>query len=152
MINRRGLPVEMLSDNSTNFVGGEPDLRELIKELDAEKIVASGADKGIKWNFNLPLVPHFGGVHESMIKSAKKAIKAVAGNSDVNDEELMTIFTGAESLLNSRPLTYQTSSPEDETPLTTNHFLHGQLGGQFAPSAVDETQFNPKSNGEEGKK
>ena len=56
----------------------------------------------------------------------------------------MTIFTGAESLLNSRPLTYQTSNPEGETPLTPNHFLHGQIGCQFAPSAVDETQFNLK--------
>ena len=49
-------------------------------------------------------------------KVSEKAIKAIAGNADVNDEELMTIFTGAESLLNSRPLTYQTSNPEGETP------------------------------------
>ena len=61
----------------------------------------------------------------------------------------MTIFTGAKSLLNSRPLTYQTSNPEDETPLTPNHFLHGQVGGQFAPSTVDETQFN-LCDGEDG--
>ena len=38
----------------------------------------------------------------------------------------MTAFIGAEALLNSRPLTYQTSNPKDETPLTPNHFLHGQ--------------------------
>ena len=65
----------------------------MIEELDAEKIVASGADKGLQWNFNPPLAPHFGGVHESMIKSAKKAIKT--------GKELMTIYTGAENLLNS---------------------------------------------------
>ena len=85
------------------FCGDEPKLRELIEKLDAEKIVASGADEGIKWNSNPPLATHFGGVHESTIKSAKKAIKAIAGNADVNDEELMTIFTGAKSLLNSQP-------------------------------------------------
>ena len=61
----------------------------------------------------------------------------------------MTIFTGAKSLPNSRPLTYQTSNPEDETPLTPNHFLHGQVGDQFAPSTVDETQFN-LCDGEDG--
>ena len=75
-----------------------------------------------------------------MIKSSSKAIKAVARNADVNDEALMTIFTGAESLLNSRPLTYQALNPEDETLLTPNHFLHGH----FAPSTVDETQLNLK--------
>ena len=45
MTNRRGLPVEMLSDNNTTFVGGEREFWELIEQLDAEKIVASGADK-----------------------------------------------------------------------------------------------------------
>ena len=35
----------MLSDNGTNLIGDEWELRELIEELDAEKIVAS---KGIK--------------------------------------------------------------------------------------------------------
>ena len=103
---RKGLPVEMLSDNDTNFVGGEHELRALIEKSDAEKIVSPGADTGIKWNFNPPLALHFEGVHESMIKSVKKAIKAIAGNPDVNDEELM----------NSWPLKYQTSNPEDETP------------------------------------
>ena len=85
------LPVEMLSDINTNFVCGEQELRALIQVLDAEKIVASGADKGIKWNSNLPLAPHFGGAQESMKMSAKKAIKVVAGNADVNVEELLML-------------------------------------------------------------
>ena len=36
------------NENGSNFMGGERELRELIEELNAEKIVASGADKGIK--------------------------------------------------------------------------------------------------------
>ena len=56
----------------------------------------------------------------------------------------MTAFTGTEALLNSRPLTYQSTSPEDDIPLTPNYFLFGQVGGQFAPESVDETTFNPK--------
>ena len=66
------------------------------------------------------------------------------GNADNNDEELMTAFTGAEVLINSRPLTYQSANPEDNVPLTPNHFLHGQIGGQFAPEAVEEVSFIPK--------
>ena len=50
------------------------------------------------------------------------------GNSDVTDEELVTICTGIEGLLNSRPLTYQSSDPRDDVPLTPNHFIHGQMG------------------------
>ncbi len=66
------------------------------------------------------------------------------GNADVTDEELWTAVIGAESLLNSRPLTYQSADPLDNTPLTPNHFLHGQMGGQFAPETVDSTEFSPR--------
>ena len=64
-------------------------------------------------------------------------------NADVNDEELLTAFTGAESLINSRPLTYQSTNPDD-IPLTPNHFLQGQIGGKFAPEADEEVSGNPK--------
>ena len=60
------------------------------------------------------LAPHFGGVHEMMIKAAKRAVNAVLGNADVTDEELTAVYTGAEALLNSRPLTYQSANPEDD--------------------------------------
>ena len=79
-----------------------------------------------------------------MIKAAKRAVNAVLGNADVTDEELTTAFTGAEALLNSRPLTYQSANPEDDIPLTLNHFLIGQIGGQFAPESVDETNYSLK--------
>ena len=35
-----------------------------------------------------PYAPHFGGVFETMIKAAKRAIIAILGNADVTDEEL----------------------------------------------------------------
>ena len=38
MANRRGLPEEMISDNGTNFVGVERELRELVEQLDRDKI------------------------------------------------------------------------------------------------------------------
>ena len=98
----------------------------------------------IHWDFNSPLAPHFGGVHEVMIKAAKKSIYTILCSADINDEELMTAFTGAEALLNSKPLTYQSASPHDDSPLTPNHFLIGQMGGKFAPQATDETDYNPR--------
>ena len=82
-----------------------------MKELDQKKIVRKSSGAGeIEWQFNPPASPHFGGVFEIMIKSAKKAIRGVIGNAEVTDEELLTAICGAESLLNSRPITYV--SPE----------------------------------------
>lgn len=145
MCNRRGVPEEMISDNGTNFVGANQELRELTdKMFQNSKLKENLISQGIKWSFNPPLAPHFGGVFETMIKAAKRAILAILGNADVTDEELMTAFTGAESLINSRPLTYQSANPEDDVPLTPNHFLHGQIGGQFAPEAIEEVSYNPK--------
>ena len=34
--------------------------------------------------------------------------------------------------------------PNDDVPLTPNHFLHGQMGGQLAPELTDEKVFNVK--------
>lgn len=39
--------------------------------LDKAKIQQYIASKGIKWHSNLPLVPRFGGVHDSIIKAVK---------------------------------------------------------------------------------
>ena len=78
----------------------------------------------------------------SLIKSAKRAITAILKNADVKDEELMTAFCGAEALINSRPLIYQSANVKDNVPLTPNHFLHGQMGGQLAPEVIDEVEYD----------
>ena len=132
----------MYSDNAKNFKAADKELKALLLQLDEDKIKASTSNKGIVWHFTPTLAPHFGGVHESMIKSAKRSLNAVLGNADITDEELMTALTGVEALVNSRPLTYQSANPHDDIPLTPNHFLHGQIGGHFAPSSVDHTQYN----------
>ena len=144
MASRRGVPEKMFSDNGTNFKGADTEPKSLVRELDENKINQSIANTGITWHFNPPLAPHFGGVHEVMIKSAKKAIQAILGKADVTDEEFTTAMTGAEGLINSRPLTYQSANPLDTIPLTPNHFPHGQVGVQFAPTSCDETYFNPR--------
>ena len=144
MASRRGLPIEMVSDNVTNFVAADRELRELVGALGEDKVHRSLANRGVAWKFNPPLGPHFGGVHEIMVKAAKKALKAILGNADITDEMLATALTEAESLINSRPLTYQSASADDSSPLTPNHFLIGQAGGQFAPASVDTTAFHPR--------
>ena len=142
---RRGTPLYVLSDNGTNFVAGNAELKKLTRLLDQEKIVRKSSGLGeIEWQFNPPASPHFGGVFEIMIKSAKKAIRGVLGNAEVSDEELVTAICGAESLLNSRPITYVSSDCDDLYPLTPNHFIHGQAGGKFAEEATQEEIYNPR--------
>lgn len=60
-----------------------------------------------------------------MIKATRKAIYAILSRADVIDEELLSAVVGAEDLMNSRPLTYQSVNPQEPVSLTPNHFLHG---------------------------
>ena len=39
MTSRRGTPTYVISDNGTNFVGAERELRELVKALDTDRIM-----------------------------------------------------------------------------------------------------------------
>ena len=94
------------------------------------------ANKGIKWNWNPCLGSHFGGVFESLIKVAKKILKAIVGNAGLNDDNLQTAFKEVEGLMNARPLTYAGTDTRDEPVLTPNNFLVGQLGGQLAPPSL----------------
>ena len=123
MTARRGMPSYVVSDNGTNFVGAEKELQELVQTFDQDKIVTKTTQKRpIEWKFNPPSASHFGGVFEILIKSAKKALKAIVGDTAVSDEELHTAIYGVEGLLNSRPITYVSSDPNDLVPLTPNHF------------------------------
>jgi Family of unknown function (DUF5641) len=141
---RRGYPREISSDNGTNFVGANRELQQPIAELDQQRIVRSLSKSAINWNFNPPAAPHFGGVFEIMIKAAKRAVYAVLGNADVTDEALMSALIGAEALLNSRPLTYQSANPQDIVPLAPSHFLHGEQGGRAATTSIDEDKHPRK--------
>ena len=92
MVCRCGLPKEVVSDNRTNFTRAVHKLKELVQSIDQERVQAFVADRGVKWRFNPPAAPHFGGVFECMIKALKKAIYAILSSSDSRDEELLTTF------------------------------------------------------------
>ena len=122
-MNRRGVPKRIFSDNGTNFIGGERELREGIQSFNQQKIHGILLQKEVEWNFNPPLASHMGGVWERMVKSVKKIMKALLKEQVVRDEILLTIFSEVESILNSRPITEIHQDAKDSEPLTPNHLL-----------------------------
>lgn len=136
MVARRGRPKMVLSDNGRNFLGAKMELRRI--EEAAPEIARKLGQEGVVWKLNPPSAPHHGGVFESMIKSAKKALSVVLGQASVTDDELATAFTEVEGILNSRPLTYCGADPKDEPCLTPNHFLIGQMGGNLLTPQMTE--------------
>ena len=135
---------EIIHHDSQTEIDKQQESKEIsktINQMDLNNICISTTDKAIKCSM-FPLAPHFGRVHESMVKSAKRTIYAVVKNADVNDEELHSVFVGVEDLLNSRPITYQSSNAADDLHLTANHFIHDRVGGEFVPSNTDKNRYN----------
>ena len=86
----RGKPVKMISDNVTNFVGAERKLAAYIAAWNKEQIEEHLSQQEIRWKFNQPAAPHFGGVWERLVRSCKKAMYAVLGNRSVTEDVLAT--------------------------------------------------------------
>ncbi|XP_068757864.1 uncharacterized protein [Montipora capricornis] len=69
---RRGLPEFVRSDNGTNFVVGNRELREAIEEWNEQQINEFMIQRNVKWVFNPPSASHQGGVWERCVRKHKK--------------------------------------------------------------------------------
>ncbi|XP_052445519.1 uncharacterized protein LOC127987300 [Carassius gibelio] len=122
-IKRRGQVTIMRSDNGTNFVAAERELREAIQRLDNDKIEKALQPKGIKWIFNSPAASHQGGIWERQIRTVRRILNSLLKEQAVNDDCLLTIMCEVESIINGRPLTTISDDVNDVEPLTPNHLL-----------------------------
>ncbi|GFX65900.1 integrase catalytic domain-containing protein [Trichonephila clavipes] len=125
---RRGLPIEIHCDNGQNFVGANNELKKILKALfkgKTEEIINFLSKEQIKWNFNPPSAPHFGGLWEAGVKSLKYHLKRVIGNSILSHEEFLTLVVQIEAVLNSRPICPLSNDSNDVETLTPVHFLVG---------------------------
>lgn len=118
---RRGQVSSIHTDNGTNFVGAENELKKCLDELDHEKIqeflLAKGCD-WIVWKRNPPSSSHMGGVWERQIRSVRTILTGLMKEhaTILNDESLRTFMAEAEAIINSRPLTVE-SINDSESPI-----------------------------------
>ena len=124
-ITRRGKPIKMISDNGTNFVGADREFKEYVAAWNKERIEEHLVQQGIRWKFNPPATPHFGGVWEKLVRNCKKAMYAVLGNRSITEDVLSTTMFLVEQTLNARPLTPVSSDVKNLESFTPNHFLLG---------------------------
>lgn len=122
---RRGLPLEVFSDCGTNFVGADRQLQRLINSEDAQKALPASQPL-CQWKFNPPSAPHFGGLWEAAVRSTKRLLIRTMGTHTFSYEELTTVLTRIEAVLNSRPLTPLSNDPHDLDYISPGHFLIGQ--------------------------
>ncbi|XP_018368747.1 PREDICTED: uncharacterized protein LOC108764844 [Trachymyrmex cornetzi] len=129
-ISRRRKIANIYSDNGTNFVGASRELQELHRlfndEQHTKRLQKYLTEDSISWQFIPPNAPNFGGLWEAGIKSAKTHLKKIVGQAALTYEEMYTLLTQIEAVLNSRPITGLTEDPNNISFLTPGHFLIGE--------------------------
>ena len=128
-ISRRGPIRELRSDQGTNFVGAQNELKKALQEMDDDQIKAELLKHDIDWVRNPATASNFGGVWERQIRSARNVMAALMrehGHS-LDDEVLRTLMCEAEAVVDNRPLTVDTlSDPLSPLPLTPSTLLTGK--------------------------
>lgn len=125
-VSRRG-PIRLLrSDNGSNFIGANNELKKAFHEINFAEVrkfmLEQGCDfeQGFEWKFNTPLASHHGGVWERMIKSVRNLLNSILLKhpGQLTPRSLDTFLIEIEGILNSRPLTADFSDPEAPIPLS----------------------------------
>ena len=82
-VSRIGLPNLILSDNGTNFVGANKELLRFV-QCNGADVERYSAEMNVTWKFIPPSSPHFGGLWEAGIKSAKSLLRRTVGSCILN--------------------------------------------------------------------
>ncbi|XP_032796143.2 uncharacterized protein LOC116932481 [Daphnia magna] len=135
---RRGRPSVVYSDNEIQIVAGDKAIQQGIERLKEQNIVGQTVKQEIEWHISPPLAPHFGGVWESLVKSAKVALEAIGESRPLTEELLRGFVIQAESLLNG---TYFSVDPRDPEPLTPNHFLLAQSSQNSEDDFIEDEKL-----------
>lgn len=148
-IARRGNPQVIYSDNATNFLGSKNQLKNFhnfFQNKENTEVISNFLSlKQIQWRFIPPKSPHWGGLWESAIKSAKYHIYRIVGDTRLTFEEFSTVLAQIEAILNSRPLVKMSNDPSDLSILTPGHFLIGDSLTSFSEPDITEIQHNKLS-------
>ena len=142
---RRGLPLQIHSDNGPSFIGANNELQALYRLLETPEtqnaIESYLFEQHVTWK-NIPQrAPHMGGLWEAAVKAAKYHLKRAIRDQCLTYEELSTIVCQVEACLNSRPLGVLSSHPIDGLcPLTPGHFLTGRALRAYP---IEKMTFKP---------
>ena len=91
-ISIRGCPERIRSDQGTNLIRSDKELKEAIEGWNHQKVNSFCNQKGIEWIFNPPTASHMGGVWERMIRSVRQILRAMLKEQVVSDEALSTVM------------------------------------------------------------
>ncbi|GBN70409.1 hypothetical protein AVEN_118910-1, partial [Araneus ventricosus] len=123
-ISRRGNCRIMYSDNARTFKKSNRELEQISKILLHDNFHDFICNQKITRKFIVERGAWWGGFYERLVKSVKECLRKVLGRALLSFEELSTILTEVEAVLNSRPLTYVYNDLREPLPLQPVQFLN----------------------------
>ena len=124
---RRSSPETVISDNARNFRGAAAHL----------------AHCGVKWKFNAPRAPWWGGFYERLVRTTKNALRRTLHKSMLSFLELQTVLCRIEGVINARPLSALSEDIDDVRPLAPKDFLQGSSSEEPTIETEIEMSENP---------
>jgi len=137
----RGHPNVCWSDCSSNFVGAQEYLREVMQGWDIPKIQSTVSEEfacNFEWQWNTPHASHQNGIVESLIRSVRQALNSVCKNQTFTEEQWRTFLAETTYMINSRPLYPCSEDVWEEPPITPNDILFGQHNPPPQPNKKSE--------------
>ena len=121
---RRGLPATIQSDNAKTFQSSSKEIRKIARSPEVWRYLTNNQ---ITWNFIVEKAPWWGGYWERLVRSIKSPLKKVIGRSTLTYDEMNTLLTEVEGVINARPLTYVYDDEESVSyPLTPSDLIYGR--------------------------
>uniref|UniRef100_A0A1I8MFD0 DUF5641 domain-containing protein n=1 Tax=Musca domestica TaxID=7370 RepID=A0A1I8MFD0_MUSDO len=102
-------------------------LQQIMSNLPAERLNPAQVFARLAVDFcgSINTAPHFGGLREAAVKSAKGHLTRTLANTRFTYEELVTALVEIEAIMNSRPISPLSSDPSGYEALTPGHFITG---------------------------
>ena len=136
----RGRPTVMLSDNGSQFVGAEKELRHMVNGLDEEEVKEFCGEREMQWKFITPAAPHQNGCAEALVKTSKSALKKAIGSQILTPFKLYTVFLEVANLVNQRPIGRIPNDPDDGTYICPNDILLGRASSEVPHGPFKQTK------------
>lgn len=102
-ISRPRLPATLISDNTKTFWGSSKAVEKIAR---SNEVTCYLSTNGVTRKFIVEKAPWWGGFWEHLVQSIKQCLKKCIGRKTLNYDELQTLLSEVESVVNSRPLPY----------------------------------------------
>lgn len=144
-VGRHGVPEVIVSDNAKTFEGAYKRLLAIYKNKEVQRYLREHRIRWkIDWQKYCDRAPWQGGFIEKMVGEFKNIAKRVIGSAKLTTMEFATICVEVEGILNSRPLTYDYSSPDEGEPLTPSKIIYGYNLTELPPMRAGQHHTVPE--------